>query len=200
MQRRFRKIFIAPAIALLTCVADHPPVRAETPAAAATGHAPADVAEPAGYRMADYRAPVPATLRGARVADATAVAAMRDAGAILVDVYPRAPKPAGLPAGTIWRSPKHSSIAGAAWLPNVGFGKLAKDPETYFRSSLEALTKGKKAAPLVFFCLKDCWMSWNAAKRAIEWGHTDVVWFPDGTDGWQAIGNEIVDVEPFSPD
>ena len=27
-------------------------------------------------------------------------------------------------------------------------------------------------------------MSWNAAKRALEYGYSDVTWFPDGTDGW----------------
>jgi rhodanese-related sulfurtransferase len=27
-------------------------------------------------------------------------------------------------------------------------------------------------------------MSWNAAKRALALGYTNVVWYPDGTDGW----------------
>jgi PQQ-dependent catabolism-associated CXXCW motif protein len=39
----------------------------------------------------------------------------------------------------------------------------------------------------LFYCLRDCWMSWNAAKRAIALGYT-VAWYPDGTDGWQDAG------------
>jgi len=160
---------------------------------------PVEVAEPSDYRMNDYRSPVPATLKGARVVDAKAAEALKEEGALLLDVYPQAPKPPGLPKGTVWRDPRHNSIEGAIWLPNVGYGKLAPEPEAYFRDALLKLTGGDKAKTLVFFCLRDCWMSWNAAKRAIEWGYSSVVWFPDGTDGWQELGHEIVNVEKLSP-
>ncbi|MFN3868831.1 MAG: PQQ-dependent catabolism-associated CXXCW motif protein [Hyphomicrobiaceae bacterium] len=153
--------------------------------------------EPGDFRLDAYRAPVPATLKGARVVDATVVAAEHDSrAAVLIDVYPRPPKPAGLPPGTIWRSTKHQSIEGAHWLPNVGYGKLADEPEAYFRHALEKLTAGDRAKPLVFFCLADCWMSWNAAKRALEWGYANVAWFPQGIDGWREIGRGLVDLEP----
>ena len=45
--------------------------------------------------------------------------------AIFIDVYPQAPKPPNLPAGTFWRDPAHRSIEGAHWLPNVGYGALS---------------------------------------------------------------------------
>ena len=178
--------------ALLACVV-------ATSIASAQEHAtaPVEVAEPADYRMNDYRTPVPKTLTGASVVDAEAADALRkNDGAILIDVYPQPPKPPGLPANAVWRMPKHHSIEGAFWLPNVGYGKLASEPEAYFKSSLERMTAGAKDKTLVFFCLRDCWMSWNAAKRAIGWGYTKVVWFPDGTDGWQDLGNTLVDVKP----
>jgi PQQ-dependent catabolism-associated CXXCW motif protein len=160
---------------------------------AATGEVP----EPEGYRTDGYRMPVPRTLKGAVVIDADrADALMKDGAAVFVDVYPRAPKPPNLPAGTVWRDPAHATIAGTHWLPNVGYGVLSPDFENYFRTRLEALTGKDKAKPVVFFCLKDCWMSWNAAKRAISWGHTSVMWFPDGTDGWQLIGNDLVPATP----
>jgi PQQ-dependent catabolism-associated CXXCW motif protein len=38
----------------------------------------------------------------------------------------------------------------------------------------------------VFYCLASCWMSWNAAKRALAIGYRHVAWYPDGTDGWAA--------------
>jgi PQQ-dependent catabolism-associated CXXCW motif protein len=184
-----RSILLMSLAAFLTCIAP----------AAAQEHstAPVEVAEPADYRMNDYRAPVPKTLSGARVVDAeTAEALCRNDGAILIDVYPQAPKPPGLPANTVWRTPKHHSIEGAVWLPNVGYGGLSADAQAYFRSGLERITGGTKDKMLIFFCLRDCWMSWNAAKRAMAWGYTKVVWFPDGTDGWQEFGNTLVEVTP----
>ena len=126
------------------------------------------VAEPQGYRMDNFRSPVPLTLKGAKALTGDEAADLWNAsGAIFIDVYPQAPKPKNLPAGTFWRDPVHRSIEGAHWLPNVGYGALPDAVEAYFRSSLERLTKGDKAAPIVFFCLRDCWMSWNAAKRAL---------------------------------
>jgi len=155
---------------------------------------PAD--EPAGYRTEDFRAPVPATLHGARVLTSDDAADLWNRnGAVFIDVYPQAPKPPSLPAGTFWRDPVHRSIEGAAWMPNVGYGALSHEMDDYFRARLDALSHGNRDAALVFFCLKDCWMSWNAAKRALEYGYTNVLWFPDGTDGWQELGYPLVAVQ-----
>lgn len=160
-------------------------------------HGVGDVAEPEGYRLNDFRSPVPARLAGAEVVEPEDARALLAKGeAIFIDVYPRAPKPPNLPKNTVWRDPPHMSIKGSLWLPNVGYGVLAPHVETYFRTQLERLTGNDKTKPLVFFCLKDCWMSWNAAKRALSWGYTSVVWFPDGTDGWQEIGERLVQVKP----
>lgn len=153
------------------------------------------VEEPDTYRMDDFRKPVPATLKGARVIDVmTAEKIHREKSAILIDVFPKPPKPANLPAGTLWRDPKHETIDGAHWLPNVGYGGMPDGVEEYFRSRLSQLMSAEPGKPLMFFCLRDCWMSWNAAKRAIAWGHQDVIWFPEGTDGWQDAGNDLVEV------
>jgi rhodanese-related sulfurtransferase len=37
-------------------------------------------------------------------------------------------------------------------------------------------------------------MSWNAAKRALEIGYRNVLWFRDGTDAWQELGYPLVEV------
>jgi PQQ-dependent catabolism-associated CXXCW motif protein len=156
-----------------------------------------EVPEPEDYRTNDYRMPVPKTLKGARVITPDEAEKMlAEKSAVFIDVYPRAPKPPNLPAGTVWRDPPHSTIDGTHWLPNVGYGVLSPEFETYFKSRLETLTGNDPSTPVVFFCLKDCWMSWNAAKRAISWGYSAVAWFPEGTDGWQAIGNDLVAAKP----
>ncbi len=158
----------------------------------------ADVPEPPGYRMDGYRMPVPKTLTGARVIGADqAEALLKDGNTIFIDVFPRAPKPPNLPAGTVWRDPTHMTIDGAQWLPNVGYGVLSADFEVYFKSRLATLTGGDPAKPVVFFCLKNCWMSWNAAKRALSWGYTNVIWFSEGTDAWQEAGFDLVKANPL---
>ena len=143
--------------------------------------------------MDDYRQPVPPTLKGARVITTEeAEKIFKDQSAVFIDVFPKAPKPPNLPANTVWRDPSHMSIKGGHWLPNVGYGQLAPEVEEYFKSRLEKFTGGDKPMVVVFYCLKDCWMSWNAAKRAMSWGYTNVIWFPEGTDGWTEAGNDIV--------
>ncbi len=58
--------------------------------------------------------------------------------------------------------------------------------DRWYRDQLEDLTDGDKAKPILIYCLRDCWMSWNAAKRALEYGYVNIFWHPDGTDGWIA--------------
>lgn len=157
------------------------------------------VAEPDTYRTDNYRAPVPATLQGAQVVDVGAAEDLWNAKtAVFIDVYPQPPKPPNLPKGTIWRSPSHESIAGAYWLANVGYGVLSSEFERYFRTGLKRLTGGDPSRPIVFFCLRDCWMSWNAARRALSWGYRNVIWFPDGTDGWKELGLPVSQIKPES--
>lgn len=151
--------------------------------------AAAGVPEPDGYRMEEYRAPVPATLAGATVLDTAAAEALWKSGeAIFIDAMPRPVKPPNLPAGTIWHDKPRTSIARSHWLINTGYGKLSPEADAYFESRLAALTKDDKRAPLVFFCEPECWMSWNAAKRALSLGYTAVSWYPGGATEWAAAG------------
>ncbi len=155
------------------------------------------VDEPESYRTDEYRKPVPATLKGAKVLSAEQASALWMAGsAVFVDVYPHAPKPENLPASTIWREPTHFSIEGAKWLANVGYGVLSAETESYFKRNLEKLTGGDETKPIVFFCLRNCWMSWNSAKRALTYGYTNVYWFAEGTDAWQEIGQPVAELTP----
>jgi PQQ-dependent catabolism-associated CXXCW motif protein len=166
----------------------------------AVGAAIAEPTEPSGYRTDDYRAPTPATLKGAKViAGNEAIALWQGKSAIFIDVMPRPRRPEGLPATTFWHVPEHRNIPGSTWLPNTGYGVLNSAAEGYFRDNLARLSKEDKGAALVFYCLRDCWMSWNAAKRAISLGYGNVHWFPDGTEGWQEAGGELEPGTPVEP-
>jgi PQQ-dependent catabolism-associated CXXCW motif protein len=164
---------------------------------AAAAAAAAEVAEPDGYRLENYRSPTPATLRGARVIGTTeAETIWRSHTASFVDVLPRAPRPRDLPAGTVWHDKPRANIPGSVWLPDTGYGELAPSMARYFAKGLEKTTHGDHARIIVLYCLADCWMSWNAAKRAHSLGYSNVVWYPEGTDGWLAAGLPLEDAAP----
>ncbi len=155
------------------------------------------VPEPSDYRMEHYRSPVPSTITGGTVLGPEEAHELWRLGkAKFIDVSPQAPKPPSLPKGTLWRDKPRHSIPGAIWLPNVGYGALAEVTAEYFRNGLEHVTSSAPAHPVVFFCLEDCWMSWNAAKRAVAWGYTSVYWLPEGTNGWQLWDYPLEQIKP----
>ena len=154
-------------------------------------------AGPLAYRTENYRAPTPRTLRGARVVSTSQAAALWKRGAAaFVDVLPRPPRPVDLPAGTIWRDRPRFDIPGSLWLPDTGYGPLAPSMQRYFSKGLRKATAGNRGKPLVIYCLRDCWMSWNAAKRAIALHYTHVIWYPAGTDGWAAAKLPLQRTQP----
>lgn len=144
-----------------------------------------EVPEPQTYRMGEYRAPVPSTLDGKPGLGIDEAARLwRDHSAIFVDTLPQAPRPPDLPATTIWHPKERLDIPGSVWLPDTGYGELAPRMLAYLESNLQRVTGGDVSRTLVFYCLANCWMSWNAAKRAESLGYANVLWFRDGTDGW----------------
>jgi PQQ-dependent catabolism-associated CXXCW motif protein len=158
------------------------------------------VAEPDGYRMGDYRAPVPASLAGARVVTTDEAHQLwRDGKTVFIDVMPHTPKPANLPEGTIWRDKERKDIPGSIWLANVGYGAIPPETESYFRDALAESTGGDRMRAILFYCMTDCWMSWNAAKRAIEWGYASAIWYPFGSDGWEAADLPLEQKKPYAP-
>jgi PQQ-dependent catabolism-associated CXXCW motif protein len=160
--------------------------------------AAAEPTEPPDYRMDDYRAPTPATLRGASVLTTELAHELWAARQVaFIDVLPRPPRPPNLPASTIWHDKPRSDIPGSIWLPDTGYGALAPIMKAYFERGLDQASTGDHAHMLVFYCLKDCWMSWNAAKRALTLGYTNVAWYRDGTDGWEAQGFPTEPREPL---
>jgi PQQ-dependent catabolism-associated CXXCW motif protein len=143
--------------------------------------------EPEGYRQSDFRAATPATLSGAVVlSTAQAHALWQAQRGVFIDVLPQPPKPKNLPTDVVWRDPPRADIPRSIWLPDTGYGELAPDMAEYFAAGLKKAAHGDAA--LVFYCQRDCWMSWNAAKRALALGVKSVAWYPDGVDGWREAG------------
>src|ERR1035437_6542403 len=74
--------------------------------------------------------------------------------------------------------------ADKAW-PRQGWGQ-----------GLARASGGDKTRLFVLYCQANCWMSWNAAKRALSFGYSNVAWYPDGTDGWQAADLPLAESQP----
>lgn len=149
-----------------------------------------------GYRTDRYRAPVDRALEGGRSASLDEVDRLIAQGAALIDVMPAR---AGYdPATGRWRVvDRRENIPGSVWLPEVGRGTLEPALAAYFKAALDRLTAERPGRPLVFYCMADCWMSWNAVRRAAALGFADLYWFPDGTDGWRDAGRALADGEPW---
>jgi PQQ-dependent catabolism-associated CXXCW motif protein len=155
-------------------------------------------AEPETYRLENYRAPTPKTLAGARVLTTDEAEALWKSGAaVFVDVLPHAPRPTNLPPDTIWREKTHMNIPRSYWLPDTGYGELAPSTEAYLRDALRQITGGDPSKLLIIYCQRDCWMSWNAAKRVLSMGYTNVAWYPEGTDGWDEALLPLTKSEPL---
>ncbi|MES9970427.1 MAG: rhodanese-like domain-containing protein, partial [Candidatus Thiodiazotropha sp.] len=76
---------------------------------------------------------------------------------------------------------------------------LSVELDNYFKENLQRLTKGDKNRMIVIYCLADCWMSWNAAKRAaMEYGYMNTYWYPDGTTGWEAAELPLENSQPIA--
>jgi len=157
----------------------------------------ASVPEPADYRLDNYRAPTPATVAGGQVITTEEAAALwRGHQAIFVDVLPAPRRPENLPADALWKPVPRRDIPGSLWLPETGRGAMSPAVAAYFSDTLGAATRGDKAVPLVFYCLADCWMSWNAAKRAAAEGYRRVYWYRDGIDSWEAAQLPMAEASP----
>lgn len=75
----------------------------------------------------------------------------------------------------------------AAWMSQGGSFGDAIQQQT--ERALSQVTQGRKDVALVFYCLsRECWMSYNAALRAIRAGWTNVLWYRGGLEAWKAAG------------
>lgn len=151
-----------------------------------------------GFRIEQYRAPVPETVPGGTtITLETLLALVRESRALLLDVTPLE-GPGADPTTGVWHVPRpRNNMTGSTWLPDVGKGTLTPALDAYFKANLTALTGGDKSRPIIVYCQADCWMAWNAVKRAASYGYTALYWYPDGTDGMRDWDIPLVPATPI---
>lgn len=82
------------------------------------------------------------------------------------------------------------TLPGAASAPWASQGGSFRDAtQQQFARMLEQLTQGRRDVPVILYCQStQCWMSYNAALRAIALGYTNVLWYRGGIEAWQMAG------------
>ncbi len=159
-----------------------------------------NVPEPEGFWTGPVNSAVPATISGGEVIDAKALRELiENENPLLIDVSNMPKRPEGMPADAPWLPLPHEAIPKAIWIPDVGNGAVSATVDEFFAAQLEQETTGNLDRPIVIYCHERCWLSWNAAKRAIDYGYRNVHWFPEGIEGWRAAGFEIQAIRPRLP-
>jgi len=154
-------------------------------------------AEPDGFWNGPVNDPVPGTIKGGKVIHAQALAALlKHKNAVVVDVSNAPRRPENLPASSTWLPLPHHAIPGAIWIPGAGLGQPPPPLDQYFRERLAKATGNDMGLALVLYCHQRCWLSWNGAKRAIQFGYRNVYWFPDGIEGWRKAKLPTAVVQP----
>jgi sulfur-oxidizing protein SoxY len=159
----------------------------------------APVPEPTDFWDGPINSATPATLSGGTVVRAVEVAAMlKSARPVVLDVSNSPRRPEKLAPQAVWMPPPQPVIPGSLWLAGVGAGTLDAATELFYKRRLEEVTARDVNHPIIVYCHERCWLSWNAAKRAIRYGYKRVYWFPDGIEGWQAAGFSTSVAQPES--
>ncbi|MCC7484977.1 MAG: hypothetical protein IT529_08280 [Burkholderiales bacterium] len=145
-----------------------------------------NVAPTTEVRTADYHAPTPREIPGGRVVTTYELSRMlaREPRPYLIDVL----------GGGAHRTP-----IGAFWMVGAGAGDLGKEEVDRFLRALANFAAGDRNRAMVFLCVDaECWLSYNAALRAIAAGYTNVMWYRGGVAAWRRAGLVMQMSEPFA--
>ena len=161
-----------------------------------TNTAPAP--EPPGFWTGPINSAVPATVaRGKVISDAHRLRTLlQRPGTVVIDVSNAPRRPDNLATGAPWLPLPHQAIPGSLWIPGAGLGEIPAPVDDFFRKQLAAATGDDLTRRVVIYCHQTCWLSWNAAKRAIGYGYRNVYWYRDGIEGWQAAHFPTAVIEP----
>jgi PQQ-dependent catabolism-associated CXXCW motif protein len=186
MARRLVLAILA-SVAVVPVIADAPLISDKTIAR-----------EPAGYWTGPINAPVPATLTGGNVLhDARQLRTLLSRpGTVIIDVSNAPRRPDNLATGALWLPLPHPAVPGSIWIPGAGLAEIPTSLDDFFRKQLATATGHDLARRLVIYCHQTCWLSWNAAKRAISYGYRNVYWYRDGIEGWKAAHFPTAVIEP----
>jgi len=141
------------------------------------------VAPTTEIRKTNVGAPTPTRLAGAKTVTTTELVKLLKSTTppVLIDVLDENEQHMTLPTAWWWRA--------AGNYPN---DEVAVRLTGLFGALLSTAVP-KRDTPIVFFCHSSrCWLSHNAALRAIAAGYTNVLWYRGGIEAWTAAGLPLV--------
>ncbi len=143
------------------------------------------VAPSAELRLVDHASPTPREIPGARTISTAEVRKLLQAAPAKRPVFFDA-----------LGDEHHASLPGAISLPGVGHGTSFDDEiQGRLAKTLAAATGGDRGRTLIFFCTGPrCWLSYNAALRAVRLGYRDVRWYRGGLEAWGAGGGALTEL------
>ncbi len=141
---------------------------------------------------------MPATLAGGKVINSARQlrSLLSVPATVIVDVSNAPRRPDNLASGAPWLPLPHQAIPGSLWIPGAGLGEIPPAVADFFRKQLAAATQNDATRQVIIYCHRTCWLSWNAAKRAIDYGYRNVYWYRDGIEGWKAAHFPTAVIEP----
>lgn len=84
-------------------------------------------------------------------------------------------------------------VQGGHWWPEAGLYGTAYDQR--FAQMLGEATSNNRYRPVVFYCGgPHCWLSYNAALRALKLGYQNVYWYRGGWPAWMNANGPIAKV------
>ena len=128
--------------------------------------------------------PTPTSIPGGKVIDTPSLARLlqdRQSGVLLFHVL-----------GSLQHLPGAIPVA-----PAGQGGGFDDQVQREFGKYLQQAVQGNQTRPMVFYCSGvQCWMSYNAALRAMKMGYRNVLWYRGGLDAWQQAGLPVQTEQP----
>jgi PQQ-dependent catabolism-associated CXXCW motif protein len=186
MKRAWGRSVLAAMAAGMALHAGHAFAQAARPAAYGEEDRDYGVAATAQLRSTGYHSPTPLAIPGGKVVTTLELKSMLE----------REPRPFVI---DVLGGRAHRTVAGAFWMAGAGAGDMSPDEEGRFRQAMANFAGGDKGRPLVFFCVDaECWLSYNAALRAIGLGYTNVMWYRGGIAAWRHAELPTIQSDPFA--
>ncbi len=136
-------------------------------------------------RTVGYHGPTPPRIPGGKVVTTVELKALLE--------QPQRPYVIDVLGGGV-----HRTLAGAFWMIGAGAGDMDRDEEKRFASAIAGFAGGDKNRAMVFYCVdSECWLSYNAALRAIALGYTNVMWYRGGIASWRTAEGAMTQSDPF---
>jgi PQQ-dependent catabolism-associated CXXCW motif protein len=193
LQHLLRTVPLAALLAALAAAPGASMAATASPLEQLTRHERQDLGVPPQRHLhaGPMHGPTPAALPGGQLVTTQGLLALLHGGRQRAAAPGGQPAPGGRLAPVLFDVLGHpQSLPGAipaAWMAQPG--RLDDELQHRVEAFLARHSGARKDRPLVFYCLsRDCWMSYNAALRAIQAGYSQVLWYRGGLQAWQAAG------------